>query len=397
MSSQLVEGVKWRRESFGSVAYFPSKDSFLALDHEHTQALADLLDPVACRQPYTYQQRNLASLGVVKGPVPNESRSGSAMPGLIGNFASLPAASRPLLVNCFATAHCPLACAYCYADDLMMPYRAQPETDLPHRVIAMADSIDAMVAVVTGGEPLAKPTQSAELINKLATTKAVVVDSSGVGDLSALLPSIQETRAHLRISLDSAVPKINDAQRPVGRRFQAAEGVSSWVQATRSIRLAASEGVPLSVQSVLTTSTSNVSNLTTLRDLLVDLGVTKWVLHVVLMAGRARKHRSSPRSSSPGDQFLTALNNFIIDTVDQNYPLDVRVTNANHAPNSVLLIDSQGNLLTESKTGTGKTVLGRPGEKKPRLAQSCEKGLDLASHYSRYLNCDVLPTFHRLD
>jgi len=384
---QLADGVKWRDEPFGSVVYVPSRDSFFALDKGWTAELRAALRSSAPEAGGSL--KDLRALGILRGGdevTPGRIRT----PGLLGSFDSRPLGDRPLLVNCFATAHCPLQCTYCYADDLMMRSRSEPENDLAARVLGTADALDAMVAVVTGGEPLARPRQAAELIRKLATTKAVVVDSSGVGDIDSLLPALEETRSHLRISLDSADPHVNDAQRPIRKPFQAG-GSSSWQLALRSLRAAQSAGIPVSVQTVLTASNASITQLAALRDLLTGMGVRKWVLHVVAVAGRARKHASSPRSAQPGRTFLEELLTFVSDSAQQKYPLLIRLTDSNQAPNSVLLIDGTGDLLTEGAGGNGKITLGRSGDDRSVLAEAIGRELNLAGHYSRYLNCDVVP------
>jgi MoaA/NifB/PqqE/SkfB family radical SAM enzyme len=395
---QLADGVKWRDEPFGSVVYVPSWDSFFALDKRWTAELRAALRSSPRRDPASEARRrpeangsvsDLRALGILRGG--EEASPGTPRtPGLLGSFGSGPLGDRPLLVNCFATAHCPLQCTYCYADDLMMRSRGEPENDLAAHVLGTADAIEAMVAVVTGGEPLARPRQSAELIRKLATTKAVVVDSSGVGDIDGLLPAMAETRAHLRISLDSADPDINDAQRPIRKPFQA-DGSSSWRLALRSLQAAQSARIPVSVQTVLAASNATVTQLAALRDLLTGMGVRKWVLHVVAVAGRARKHASSPRSAQPGQAFLDELLTFVSDSARQDYPLLIRVTDSNQAPNSVLLIDSTGDLLTEGADGNGKITLGSSGDDRSVLSDAIARELNLAGHYSRYLNCDVVP------
>jgi hypothetical protein len=84
------------------------------------------------------------------------------------------------------------------------------------------------------------------------------------------------------------------------------------------------------------------------------------------------------------------LRGFVAETIRQRYPLDIRVTNNNDTPNSVLLIDSGGSLLTESADGTGKVTLSHAGSDRSTLTDSIRQKVDMTSHYSRYLNCDIL-------
>jgi MoaA/NifB/PqqE/SkfB family radical SAM enzyme len=388
MNCRLADGVRWRHEPFGSVAYVPSRDSFFALDRSHTSSLIDLLAGTNNKDESTDRYlRRLSAAGIIKG-TPGQPSDAGATNGLIGHFQSVPVSSRPLLVNCFATAHCPLSCSYCYADDLMMPYREDSEDQLPDRVVSMAESLDALVAVVTGGEPLARPQQAVELLRKLATTKAVVLDTSGVGDIYSILSALKETHAHLRVSLDSPSAVVNNRQRPIRRQYQG-DGNSSWKQAIAAITCAANETIPVSVQTVVTEANSDINELARLRDLLIALGVRKWNIHVVVTAGKAGRHPSMTRVARPSQQFLAELADFAADSARRYSVLDLRVTDNNAAPNSVLLIDIRGDLRTETLNGGGKLLLASHENDREELMLTVSQKVNLRSHYSRYLNCDL--------
>ena len=64
----------------------------------------------------------LAKLGIVETDPPTPEIA-YALPSFIGRFQDIPSITEPLVVNCFATSHCPLKCAYCHADDLMISFR----------------------------------------------------------------------------------------------------------------------------------------------------------------------------------------------------------------------------------------------------------------------------------
>jgi hypothetical protein len=64
---------------------------------------------------------------------------------------------RPILVNWFLTGMCPLACRYCYAEDLMRDRSREPDAirieELAHTIL----SYHPLVVVLTGGDPLVSP------------------------------------------------------------------------------------------------------------------------------------------------------------------------------------------------------------------------------------------------
>src|SRR4051794_35462097 len=116
----LAPGLLIRSEAFGALVYVPDRDRFFALDH----AAAAPLAAGAGQPPW-------AAAGI--------------MSGFLGHFDRVPEIRTPMVVNCFATAHCPLRCRYCHAHDLMAAYQLdESAADLPN-VARMAAKVPAMV------------------------------------------------------------------------------------------------------------------------------------------------------------------------------------------------------------------------------------------------------------
>ncbi len=178
-------------------------------------------------------------------------------------------------------------CRYCHADDLMQDYRSkEADTDIDN-VIATASMIPAMVAVITGGDPLSVPDRAKKLIHRLAKQKAIVLDTSGVGSVETLLPALVSSNAHVRVSLDS-ISEVNDKVRATNPKYSR-ERNSSRVGAQRTILACLAAGVPVTVQTVVSRFNENLSELFDLRDAMVSWGVQNWVLHVAIRGGLARK------------------------------------------------------------------------------------------------------------
>jgi MoaA/NifB/PqqE/SkfB family radical SAM enzyme len=378
----LAPGVVARKEAFGAVVYVPERDHFFALSEAPAAALARATAGAEVEED---SLRVFAEVGIVhtEPATPQRPHYGES---LIGYFDQLPVVREPLVVNCFATAHCPLRCRYCHADDLMQPYRDGESGEEPHQVARMAAAVPALVAVVTGGDPLTRPERTELLVKELATAgKAVVLDSSGVGDLDRLLPVLREHRVHVRISLDSVDPVENDRLRPINRRYLPL-GTSAGVQALRALAEVTAAGLPVTVQTVVTAGNESVDRLCAMRDGLLALGVPNWVLHVVVPAGKAAHHRQRDLRTSP--YALAALAALVRSSADARLPINIRVTGTHRAPNSVLLVGTRGDLYVQSEYG-GKRPIAAPGASRAEVLEAFRRHVDVVEHVSRYLNGSI--------
>ena len=376
---RTAPGVRLRREDFGAVAYVPSTGRVHALDREHADVA---LDPGRGADP---AQRDVASRLAAAGIV-DVSRAPSPAPGrasaLLGSFPTPPVAALPLVVNCLVTAFCALRCRYCHADDLMGPFQAgESAADVP-RIVATASAVPALVAVVAGGDPAVRPERARTVIEALAPDKAVVVDSSGVGDLGSLLPVLREAGGHLRVSLDTPDAGSNDRIRPVAGRFQRMYGVTgAYDAARRAIGSALAAGVPTTVQTVVGAHNEDPGVLLRLGGQLRALGVRGWVLHVMVPAGKAARPGNAGLAASPGVLETLAA-------VAAEAPLDVRITATHRRPNAVLLVNSRGDLYVEGGGVTGKTMVAASGAGRAELVREFVSRVDLAAHSARYLDGD---------
>ena len=379
---RLAPGVRVR----DSIAYVPRRDHFFALDPAHLRALRRVR---AGRDAGPAEVRALAELGICETE-PDTPRRAFFGRSVVGQLDALPEVTAPLVVNFFATAFCPLRCLYCHADDLMAGYRDQENEAWFGRVLRAAAATPAMVGVVTGGEPLARAERAERLIAKLAGTgKAVVLDTSGVGDFSRLVPTLRRHQVHVRVSLDSADPVRNDALRPANRRHLP-PGASSAVYAEDAIRRAVRAGIPCSVQTVVTARNGDPDTLLALRDRLVGLGVTTWVLHVVVPVGKAAQPSRSGLLAPAGVQIV--LDDLVRRTAADGVAIDIRLTSTHRAPNSTLLISAKGELAVENVAGGGKRLFALPRlGMRGAVLKHFRAHVDLAGHTGRYLNGSQAP------
>jgi MoaA/NifB/PqqE/SkfB family radical SAM enzyme len=383
LHASLAPRVRVRKESFGALAYVGPRDHFFALDPAYAR-LVTALDakprPVAADN--AGRITTLAELGVVT-TVPETKQLPFYGRSLVGEFATLPVSRRPLVVNCLVTAHCPLRCRYCHADDLMVDYRPDEEPRWLDAVVRVARATPAMVGVVTGGEPLSRPDRAERLITALARDKEIVFDTSGVGDFHRVLPLLVDHGVHVRVSMDSASKKVNDALRPINRQYLA-PGISSFAQACDTIAKARRRGVACSVQTVVTAQNGTSDDLLKLRDHLVDLGVGTWALHVVVPAGKAATNRTNLLSDA---SVVDRLEDLVKTSASDGSPIDIRVTSTHRVPNSTLLISAKGELAIQNPTGGAKTTLRPPRFLVRRwVLGRFQELIDPEGHSSRYLN-----------
>jgi radical SAM family protein len=381
-------GVRIRPVGREAIAYVPRRDHFFALDARHAGLVRGLRDDRWGTPPQDLADaaRTLAELGVCETD-PGTPRRAFFGRSVVGRLTGLPISREPLVVNCFATSFCPLRCRYCHADDLMVRYREGENDRWLARVLRVAGATPAMVGVVTGGEPLARYERTEKLVARLAETgKAVVLDTSGVGDFSRLVPLLLRYDVHVRVSLDSADATVNDELRPANRGV-VAPGTSSSVYALDAIRRAVRAGVPCSVQTVVTIRNGDLASLLALRDLLAGLGVTTWVLHVVVPVGKAARAGLLPGPQTPG-----VLADLVARTAADGVPIDIRVTSTGRAPNSTLLISAEGEFAVENAAEGGKRTLALPrlGTRRAVL-RHFRTHVDLHGHADRYLNGSLDP------
>ncbi|BEL06299.1 hypothetical protein Q0Z83_044900 [Actinoplanes sichuanensis] len=370
------DGVRLRPEPFGALVYVPDRDHFVALDRK----AAHLLDTGDVENRALAAE--LVRVGVLDIPsVPEKRfRFGRA---LIGDFPDLPEVTEPLVVNAFATALCPLRCGYCHADDLMQPFRAGETDDDVDRVAMTAAAVPAMVAVITGGDPILRPDRTERLIMALAPEKAIVIDTSGAGDITPLLPALKSVQGHLRVSVDSADAAVHDRLRPINPRLLA-RGTSSHAAAWTTIRRAVAADIATTVQTVVSSANEDRAALLALARRLAGEGIRQWVLHVAVPAGRAAEPRSH-RLLPSGD--VSRLLDDVLAEIDADATLcglRVRVTATHTSPNAVLLVGSRGDVYAETGPGGKVRVAAATGDR-DTLRRLFQDRIDRRAHADRYL------------
>jgi predicted adenylyl cyclase CyaB len=375
------------------MCYVPHRDDFFALASQEYYFVAGLTDRFEEVAPDLSEAiSTLARVGIAETRSPEVLETSYCGPSFIGEFPELPSVIDPLVVNCFSTAHCPLKCLYCHADDLMTGALRESEVDDDlANVLSTANAIRSMVGVITGGDPLTRPERARRLIEGLTGSKALVLDTSGVGPIESLIGVLKEHAVHVRVSLDSVNPTENSKIRP--RNLLYGGGVNASLDgATRTIEACLRAAIPVTVQTVVSNFNDHADVWRDLRDWLVAMGVKHWVLHAAVAGGKARSYDAARRSDKrplsllPSATVYERLWGFVKQTVDDGVPLDIRCTDTEQSPNSVLLIGSNGDLFTEGYAKRGKVLLFGAGAGRPDSVNKLMLHVDRFGHARRYLN-----------
>lgn len=402
MKVRRSKNVKTRDDpGFGGIVYVHHRNDFFAASLDVYHVIRSLPYEFTEVPPDWYPTYSrLAGLGICETLDPVLEEIPYSGPSFLGKFQEVPCVDKPLVINCFTTAYCPLSCIYCHADDLMKEYR-NSENDINtvngqidlRNVISTTLLVPAMVAVLTGGDPLIKPERTINLVEGLGKHMPLVVDTSGYGEIDKLLPIFHDYDVHVRVSLDS-LSKENDQWRIINPKYRSISAYSSSREsALRTIDMCLEKGVGLTVQTVVHSKNDKYSQLLDLRDGLINLGVKNWVLHIAISGGLARKKEMAVQKSRkvrgsvlPGNNVRPEIWKLIDETIRDDINIDIRCTDNNSTPNSVLLINSEGSLYTEGLAHNGKVKLFDAKTQKPCQFREMWASIDWLGHSRRYLN-----------
>jgi pyruvate-formate lyase-activating enzyme len=312
------------------------------------------------------------------------------------SWGTLPILRQPLAINWLITGQCPLACRYCYAEDLMRSRVQEPERVDVQKIADAILRYSPLYVVLTGGDPLFSPFLRSA-IESLSGKTGIIVDTSAYTLTKRHVETFRDHGVGVRISVDSARPKVNDSQRivyselPIGaRRGGALE------RALRGIDLCLDADVSLTIQTVATKK--NANDLVDLGDRLFRMGVKSWRVfkvapsqlrmseYLLLVGGKTDKGGiySSRKKDGPYK--------FVFKNLVESHRLHWKASMAlqltmSESPNSVVLVSADGRFFTESNTGQGKVLIDPRSPRRPSI-NSLATIVDMAGHASRYLNLE---------
>ena len=319
-------------------------------------------------------------------------------PHLLPNIAAwstLPAPSNPIVINWLITGRCPLACKYCWSEDLMRQDEREPDRDGVVQIAKTILEYKPLVVVLTGGDPLFSPFLSTA-IEALYGKCGIVVDTSGYTFNNKHLDLLKRYNVAIRVSVDSERPKINEAQRVLYKKYPnyVRSGRGATEAALSTICECLDAGLSVTVQSVATKKTAN--DLLSLGDKLYRLGVHSWRVGKVapsessmkgflqLVGGHTDKGKKvkGPRSEGPYEYVFKELKDAFNSSWKDSMTVQVL---PNNVPNAVVLVGPDGTFYTESNTAVRKVVLDSEHHKSPSN-EAIRSKVNMLAHAERYLN-----------
>jgi len=271
----------------------------------------------------------------------------------------------PILINWFITGRCPLSCQYCDATDLMRT-RPEPTEEEVRRIVASILSYNPLAVVLTGGEPL-ESQYLEKCIKLLYSQTGILVDTNGLYLGKRHVELFKKYNVVVRISLDSPIPEVNDRLRCVrrnGAKEVVTNRVSSLQKALNALCLCLDESAHVSVQTVATYQT--IHDLSALGDRLYKLGVRFWRVHLVALPPDNAKNREFNKQHRVPKESRDHILNEVIRLRRRWYGMDFQLVD-DVSRNSVVIVATDGEYLTESNTGHGKIVIDPNNPKVPAL------------------------------
>ena len=310
-------------------------------------------------------------------------------------WSTLPGPEYPIAINWLITGRCPLACVYCWAEDLMRRDDLEPNRE---QIAQIADNILAfrpVTVILSGGDPLFSPFLK-DAVTALSGKTGIVLDTSGYRMTDKQLDLFREHNVSVRISLDTDRPSSNEAQRPLYKLYPGfiKSGIGTTESAVSAICRCLDAGLTVTVQTVATKKTAN--DLLSLGDKLFRLGVGFWRVgkvaptkarmegYTLLVGSHSDKgKRLKPaEQSDPYDFVFKQLSQAHEQRWSSSMALQVM---HNNAPNAVLLVSPDGVFYTESNVTPGKVVVDPRNPSRPDLSALASK-VNMQAHAERYLN-----------
>jgi MoaA/NifB/PqqE/SkfB family radical SAM enzyme len=384
--------VAFTDQALGLAVYSPYTGLLYGVHSEVAAAVLAWLDGTTTHPGCDNSYRTLGNGWAVKSdkavyPIPQLLPTAAA-------WRNVPIVRRPLLINWLITGRCPLACSYCYAEDLMRDDAREPTAA---RIASIGQTIlkkEPAVVVITGGDPLFSP-RLADAIEMLSGKAGILVDTSGYTLTPDHIAMFKQHRVSVRISIDSTIPRIHGALRSPSSLYP------GFVKRGGSLELALSameqlinSDIPTSVQTVATKK--NANDLVPLGDVLFRLGVRSWRIFKVApsqvrfeqwkrLVGTHTDTGQKYTGQGGGGPYAHAFTRVMRATTSNwNNQMSVQVTRSD-APNSVVLVAPDGKFVTESNTGNGKILID-PRQPFTPSVRSISNTINLAAHVGRYLN-----------
>jgi len=221
---------------------------------------------------------------------------------------------RPVTVAWEITRACALACRHCRAEAIPRRDPRELTTQEAHALVDEIVTLQPMVLVITGGDPLMRRDVFDIAGYAAASGLRVALSPSA----TALLTRDAIARAQaagvqmMHVSLDGATPESHDAFRGVRGSFD---------RTLRALDDARLLGLPLQLGTTVTNS--NVGDLPAIADIAARFGVTMWSVFFLVPTGRAQ---AADMLDAPGHERVLHW----LAELSESSPFQVRTTAAQH-------------------------------------------------------------------
>ena len=259
-----------------------------------------------------------------------------------------------LAVNWNITGECINNCTYCFGKDIS-EFRSQSK-DMLYKYATHLAGLSPDLVVLTGGEPMLCD-YLLDIVEFLIDYTNVIIDTSGVLLNEKVLSFFAKKNIHLRISLDSTNPIINESIRP--SRIHDSTNIIK-----HNIELSLLLQVPLTVQTTI--STKNIDQLFFFAEWLKRVGIGQWRLNLVIPHSDSLKNDAS----------------IIANELKEIYP-NIYIRTSNMTPsktNHMVLLDPLGNYWVRGEHNNHKKRIGTVYD---NLTKS-----DILMHLDTKMHCD---------
>lgn len=220
----------------------------------------------------------------------------------------------PFVVIWESTRACDLSCVHCRA--AAQPRRSQFEltTEEGYRLIDDIALLKPKVFVITGGDPLKREDtyDFIEYAKERGLEPSVTPSATPLLTEGAVARMKRRGVSRLAISLDASRADLHDEFRRVPGSFDIT---------LRAIRAAASEGIPVQINTTVTRRT--IDDLPQMVELLKDLGIVMWSVFFLVPTGRGKQ------ADLVTPEAVEQLFGFLYET-SKRVPFAIRTTEAMH-------------------------------------------------------------------
>ncbi len=276
--------------------------------------------------------------------------------GLFKKISCAESSESFLALNWSITGDCQNHCLYCYGKDISTFDGLTGES--LYYLLGNLVLINPNLIVITGGEPLLH-NEIKKIVSVLANNYIpIILDTNGICDPSFLFD--YKNRIHMRISLDSSDPKINECIRP-----------SLIHDSTKIIKeniAKAARKMHITVQTTVTEY--NLHSLMELGEYINCIGIKNWRLSLVI-----------PHSNEFELKFIESYLN-----LKRMFPcISIRISNIGaEFEDHIVLVDPNGNLFVRNSSSNLKKKIGSISSGIIKR-QDIQSHMDVKLHEERYI------------